>query len=257
VTEQIRTEAPAIRTGFAPDLSGKHAIDDTRGHCFDGGRVASAYCGAFVIVPGIAQPFPPSRGQTSSTCGFCWWGVAYATRPDDVATPVPPLPATKDMPVLSRLTPDPLLHVLVANAILADGAYEPDHPRNLQLLGLTYEHRPTFFVPEGCGEGDCDHVPENLEWDSPEYRAWTCPFPEASLACTACTPVTGTWATSWEGSSLCNVPWPCSPLVALARQFNVASPVLPPKRATVIGSVRFTEELQAARGLLTGEATHG
>jgi len=79
-----------------------------------------------------------------------------------------------------------------------------------------------LLVPEDCAEGSCDHgVYEDDHGDKDEV--WTCPYPDATVGCAACSVQAGSWAGEWEGqyAEECTVAAPCDVLRALARHCHV------------------------------------
>ena len=178
-------------------------------------------------------------------CASCAWGIAVET--GDTAVELDALnPPDDELAPRRRLLGDTLIAMHLCEAIIASADapgsdYELNHPHTVQLLAAVTAHAPVLLVPEDCAEGDCDHRPDDAAWDD---RSWSCPFPEASVACPACSLQSGGWDGEWEGQYLseCTVPSPCQALRTLAVYYRVPlSPIGPDPDAA--------EHVEAARAV--------
>ena len=154
--------------------------------------VAFAACGELVRV--AAKYGAYNRDTTPVTyhpCQPCAWTVAAEGGMPSIDAEIGRLPS---------LAGD------TCRAILGrtDADYEPDHPATIQLLATVAAHAPVDLVSEECAEGDCDHADGQ--------------HPSSTVACLACSPVTGDWAGEWEGRLRpeCIINAPCAVLLALA-----------------------------------------
>ncbi|GAA1983026.1 hypothetical protein [Amycolatopsis minnesotensis] len=186
------------------------------------GYLTSAVCEAVVLPVAKWGPWtydnPRFTGVVGQPrCPACGWLVALAQ--DTAAAELALLrPTAADLAVLSRLLPaEPLPAHRICAAILADPAYDPDHPHLAQLLGHVTAHTPRVLLPEDCADGGCDH-------DRADDEAGHCSYPDASLGCAVCSVRAGSWAGEYEGqfASECTVPAPCEVLRTAAAHYDVA-----------------------------------
>jgi hypothetical protein len=210
---------------------GQHAVDrraaeEALSHAAAGPPpVAYAACGELAQVAARYGTYDRTdSGVPGSPCRHCAWTVALATgstgRELALITP-----ARRDMDAIARAGADPMLAVLICQAILAaesgeDAEYGLDHPATSQLLAHATRHRPVLLVPEDCAEDprSCEHQPAGADGGD-----WRCDYPDATAACGTCTLHAGGWAGSWDGMPMaeCTVPSPCSVLLTLAARYGL------------------------------------
>jgi hypothetical protein len=186
--------------------------------------VSPAVCGELVRVAARYGAYERTNSAVrGGPCRYCAWTVAIATgstgRELALITP-----GRRDAEAIARAGADPMLAVLICQAILAaesgeDAEYGLDHPATIQLLAHATRHRPVLLVPEDCAEDpcSCEHQPAGADDD------WHCGYPGATAACGTCTLHAGGWAGSWEGTPMaeCTVPAPCSVQITLAARYGL------------------------------------
>ena len=177
--------------------------------------VAFAVCGELVrVAPGAYDR--ASVPVSSHPCFTCAFTVAAAGGMPALQAEIDRLRPTMDeIPALDRLMPDPFLAVNICRAILTEPDWEPGHPASIQLLAQAAAHRPVLLLPEGCAEGDCEHITDDAG----------CSYPDATVGCKACSLQTGSWAGEWEGQfrEECTIPAPCAVLLALAKYAGIVT----------------------------------
>lgn len=180
-----------------------------------------ALCGRFALHARRWPEYGPGLPSFACRCAECAWIVAFrrGTVTAQLDTLMPP---AGDRRVLDRFLPDPLIAFSTAKAILGQAGSgglddEPGSESLIQLLAAVTRHRPVITLPEECAHGECAHVP-----DDPGGPA-ECPMPDASVACSACSLVAGSWAGEYEGAYRreCTVPAPCPVLSSLAGHAGV------------------------------------
>lgn len=187
-----------------------------------------ALCGASVrLWPAQGGVFDrailPAWLNHDELCPYCSWQVA--TEIGGIDAELAALTPTGDgARALTRLGHDPAFPRRICEAVIDQhrrlyGEPNGDDQQLLQILATVSLHAPTLAVPENCGEGSCDHRPEDALGDP----GWTCGYPDASYVCPACTLRAGHWAGEWEGQfmSQCYIHGPCQVLLALAQHHGV------------------------------------
>ncbi len=209
--------------GIARDLGGLHAVP--RDHAVRAAGQAGddspwpyvgAECGLAVIVARKWGEF--RRGNehlaTHRVCPRCAWVVALdQDRTDEELAALAPTPTEET--AYRRLGADPTLLLRICRVILdqrrQEKDYDADSPRWAQLLGYICAHQPEMLVSEDCAEGGCDH--------GDEVECLTASF---TVACSACSLQAGSWAGEWQGQYERILSAPCSVLLAMATEFDVA-----------------------------------
>lgn len=202
----------------------KHAVDCGQAVLVPARRselLAFALCGEPAVpVPswgGFDRANPLfAAGRAAERCPHCVWRLALEQRAE--AAEIAMLtPVGRDLDVLARLLPDPMMVPRICEAILDRSGldYDRDHPHVAQLLGHVTAHAPRILAPEECWEGDCDH-------DRAAGTAF-CSRPDVSAACSACSILAGPWAGESEGRFAfeCTVAAPCDVLRTLARHYGI------------------------------------
>lgn len=108
----------------------------------------------------------------------------------------------------------------IFTSILADAPPEGGKAQvghRSDLLAHAARHRPVLTVCEECGDAGCEGA----------HGPGVDRCPHASSVCVECSFVAGSWAGEWEGTiaAECEVPSPCSTLVALAHHYGISLPV--------------------------------
>jgi hypothetical protein len=196
---------------------------------------ALAECGLLVVLArkwgGFGRGNPWLEQTPESVCPMCAWTVALGAGTVE-AELAARTPRGRELAVLGRLLPDPMLVPRVCRAVLAGAACEDghDHPHLAQMLAHATAHAPVILADEDCWDRGCGHRPED-RWDDP---AWECPLPDAFLACGACSARLGPWAGECEGcfAEECIIAAPCAVLTTIGRHFGVE----PGARRRVAGS---------------------
>lgn len=233
--EPPSVEADALLASYVVGVGdGYHAVTRTAAQRATGGGDrhirAMAACHAYLVQVihrgGAFRDF--QRGAApldhGSVCPDCAWVVAL--NQDGIAAELAALtPTGRQHDALARLLPDPLITVHLCEAILRaqrSAHLDQDDPLTLQLLAHASRHAPEIAIPEDCGEGSCDHRPENAN------QSWECWYPDAAVVCPTCSVRAGSWAGEWEGqyAAECTVASPCSVLVALTTRY-LPTPVEP------------------------------
>jgi hypothetical protein len=174
--------------------------------------IAQACCGDLVRVAPKLSPY--NRGSVPvahDPCQTCAWTVAALTGQLEVEigrlTPVGTVRTA-----MTRIMRDPDIAATAAARILdaARGPGCPDGPADpatIQLLAAVAAHAPVLLINEACGEGDCDHDGE------------PCTFQGGTVACAACSLISGEWAGEWQGGFRpeCRIEAPCQVLDELVQ----------------------------------------
>lgn len=155
------------------------------------------------------------RGNTkigfSTLCPQCVWFVALEHGTTDAELRRHRLTSV-ELSAMQRSLRDPLIHTRTCERLLQlsreNDPDEADHAGLSHLLGLVTAHKPVLLQGEPCLEGDCDHDSED-----------ECYGDEPTVACMACSVLTGSWAGEWEGQIHIQVSAPCGVLTAVAGHY--------------------------------------
>lgn len=146
-------------------------------------------------------------------CPQCVWFVALeqGTADSELARW---RPQDAELSALQRSLREPLIHTRTCEQLLdlgrEDEPGDTDHVWLAYLLGLVTAHKPVLLQAEPCLEGDCDHDSED-----------ECFGDDPTVACMACSVLTGSWAGEWEGQIHIQVSAPCGVLTAVAAHYEV------------------------------------
>jgi hypothetical protein len=171
---------------------------------------AATECGSTAVIARHWGGF--ARGNrhvdNHTLCPECAWSVALQRGTEEVELAVL-TPTGAETHALSLVPVDPLIAVRICRRLLADRRaerdYDADSERWPRVLGHVTAHRPVLLMDESCAEGDCDHdTPAGCYGDTP------------TVACLACSVLTGPEQGEWEGQVDVLVPAPCSVLTAMA-----------------------------------------
>lgn len=215
---------PDAELVFGVNRSGRHAVDhqmavDVIGAGLIRDATPWAVCGDMVrLAPkwGAYERGSIYLNQDSRVnCQACAWIVAAAR--DDMAAEIAAVkPDAGSLPVLTTALGDPLIGVLLLEAIAADanlGGQTTGRFRRTQradLLALAAQHQPEILVCEECAESFRN-----------THEGAQCPA--QTVACLGCTATAGPWAGEWEHQPLeqCTVPAPCSVLNTLCQHYTI------------------------------------
>ncbi len=176
-------------------------------------RQVSTVCGTAAVIGRTAGAF--DRGNPwlaiHRLCPTCAWTVAIAqgTTADEL---VALTPVGAELAALGRAVPDPLLVVRICKRILALAVErEVEEGPAGHLLGHVTAHKPVLLLHEDCTEDACDHDRETED----------CYGEHPTVACMACSVLTGSWAGEYEGQVAVLVPAPCAVLPAVAAHYDI------------------------------------
>lgn len=179
-----------------------------------GSTYTAAVCGAVTRYASQWPAWPRAGEFPPQECPDCLWYVAVETG-DLAGAHEKLLPAGRDLDVLGRLMPDPLVAYNAAGHLLGLAGEPDDLPtRVIQALADITRHQPVILMAEACAEGECDHYPPGADLE--DGGPYECAAPDAAVACGACSTRCGPWAGEYEGSFDLVIPAPCAVLTALA-----------------------------------------
>jgi hypothetical protein len=185
-------------------------IEADQVHAVAGVETQRAVCGALTRLASkwgsYRDGLPASLALTGHLCPTCAWKVALergttAAELEHWITcgatgPAGDLAAQAAQAVLDRIATD---------------REDTDAPAEVRLLVTISRHWPVQLLQEDCAEDECDH--DNAE---------ECASLAGSVACPACSVLTGPEAGEWEGQYEVPVTAPCSALTAIAAHVGVS-----------------------------------
>jgi hypothetical protein len=174
-------------------------------------REVATVCGTTARVARTWGEF--ARGNPSlachELCPHCAWSVALeqGTTGAEIAHLTPD---SARLAALGRAMPDPLLAVRILEQLLTADLDEVDRDPLAYLLAHVTAHRPVPLLDEACVADGCEHTnPGDCYGGTP------------TVACLACSVLTGPWAGEWEGQVVITVPAPCAVLPAAAAHYGL------------------------------------